>query len=222
MSDYLEVSKKAWSCASGFPINKEDVYPEHKLVQEFDLHHNKKIYEYGCGNGSDVRSYLKRGNHVIATDIVPGNLETARKYNLEAGFTEDQFNFVLLEDSYPLPFDDESFDVISSHGVLHHIKNVDPVIKELYRVCKTGGSIYVMLYTDYLWATHWPTMQVYMKNHHIDQYEAFCWCTDGQGTPYARCYTTEEACAFLSDVGFKVIDYNHWLNDLFITVKGEK
>jgi len=38
-----------------------------------------------------------------------------------------------------LPFEDNSFDLISCLGVLHHIPNVSDVLGELYRVCAPGG-----------------------------------------------------------------------------------
>lgn len=40
-----------------------------------------------------------------------------------------------------LPFDDGSFDLATSFGVLHHIPNVSTVIAELARVMKPGGLI---------------------------------------------------------------------------------
>jgi len=223
MDKYLEQTKKAWVLAAGLPPNKEEVYPEHGIVQEFDKIRNQKIYEYGCGGGSDVMSYLRRGNHVTATDIIASNLETTKQRILDAGLPLDKTNLVLLEDSYPLPFEDDSFDVISSHGVLHHIRQADEVIKELYRVCKPGGNIYIMVYTDLLWQVQLPFMEKLMKTRGIDQYEAFCWMTDGEGTPYARCYTGLEATEFVEKPGFTVVDFNYWLpGDLFITVKGVK
>ena len=223
MDKYLEQSRKSWECASDFPPDKEAVYSEHGFVQEFESIRNKSVYEYGCGGGSDVMSYLRRDNHVTATDIVQKNLDTTRnrvKTMLPAKL--DDLNLVLLENSFPLPFENDTFDVISSHGVLHHIRQGDEVVKELYRVCKPGGSIYVMLYTDILWQHHLPMMEQLMAQRGIDQYEAFCWCTDGEGTPYARCYTAVEATAFLEDVGFTVVDFNYWLNDFFLTIKGVK
>ena len=71
---YIDKSKKFWVSASTFPGDKEAVYPEHGIVQEFDKHTGKLVYEYGCGGGSDVMSYLRRGNKVYATDIVPDNI----------------------------------------------------------------------------------------------------------------------------------------------------
>jgi SAM-dependent methyltransferase len=221
--DYLERSKKEWERASQFPSDKEEAYPMHTVVQEFDLHTGKVVYEYGCGGGSDMLSYLRRGNVVTGSDIVPRNLDVARERIVAANYTEGvDFELLLLENSYPIPKPDNHYDIISSHGVLHHIKDPAPVVRELFRICKPGGLIYVMLYSDVLWDHHWPRMEQLMKLYRIDQYEAFCWCCDGEGTPYARCYTTDEACTFLGDAGFTVKDYNYWLNDFFITVKGYK
>lgn len=220
LDTYLEKSKRAWECASEFSPDKESVYSEHAFVQEFEKIRNQKVYEYGCGGGSDVMSYLRRDNHVTASDIVKKNLETTfnRVKTMLPEKVKD-INLVLLENSYPLPFEDKSFDVISSHGVLHHIREADEVAKELYRICKPGGFIYFMMYTDLLWANHLPMMERLMATRGIDQYEAFCWCTDGEGTPYARCYTAVEATDFIEKVGFTVVDFNYWLNDFFLTMK---
>jgi len=223
MDNYLETSKKAWVCASTFPADKETTYPEHGMVQEFDKVRGKRVYEYGCGGGSDVMSYLRRGNHVTATDIIQTNLDTTlNRVKTMLPEKVNDVNLVLLDTSYPLPFEDNSFDVISSHGVLHHIRQADEVMKELYRVCKPGGNIYIMVYTDLLFEHHRPMVEKLMATRGIDLYEAFCWCTDGEGTPYSRWYTAVEATDFMEKVGFTVVDFNYWLNDFFLTVKGTK
>jgi ubiquinone/menaquinone biosynthesis C-methylase UbiE len=223
MNNYLEQSKKAWECASEFSPDKESVYPAHGFVQQFDQVRNKNVYEYACGGGSDVMSYLRRDNYVTASDIVQANLDTTL-WRVKTMLPEKvkDLNLVLLQDSYPLPFEDDSFDVISSHGCLHHIIEADKVMKELYRVCKPGGSIYIMLYTEILLEHHWPRMEQMMLTRGISKEEAFCICTDGEGTPYARSYTTQEGCDFLEDNGFQVIDFTPWLNDWFCTYVGVK
>ena len=221
MESYLERSKREWERASGFPADKEESYPEHTEVQEFDLIHGKSVLEYGCGGGSDTMSYLRRGNFVTAVDIVPKNVQTTKKRIKDANLPENNVNVVLLEDSVPLPFDDETFDVISSHGVLHHIKDPAPVLKEFHRVCKTGGSLYYMLYTNIMWDyfEERGMIQNFMRQYGVDKYEAFCYCTDNIGAPYARAYSSIEACALGEDNGFTIVDFNFWLHDHFVTVK---
>lgn len=218
---YLEKSKKAWEVASGFPVNKEDVYPEHKIVQQFDEIHGKRIYEYGCGNGSDVRSYLKRGNHVTATDIVPHNIETAKKFTLQAGYTEDQFNFILLEDSYPLPLDDNQFDIATSHGVLHHVIEPKPVIEEIHRILKPDGLFYCMLYSGVMedYFNELGMIDGFMRQYGVSYNEAFGYCTDGVSTPYSRSYNPTQACELICPIGFELIDHTYWLNDHFVSYK---
>ncbi len=222
--DYLERSKKEWIRASEFPANKEEVYPEHLQVQEFDQHHNKYILEYGCGGGSDAMSYLRRGNTVVATDIVPENIEATRKRIAEANLPTNKVELLLLENSYPLPLGDDKFDVISSHGVIHHIKDPEPVIREFYRVCKPDGVLYVMLYSQIMWDYFEERGMItqFQKMYKIDKYEAFGYCTDNIGTPYSRAYDTVQACDLLESSGFLVVDFNYWMNDHFVTYKCRK
>lgn len=219
MNDYLTISKQAWIRASGFPIDKERVYPDHTKAQEFDSYTDKYVLEYGCGGGSDTLSYLKRGNTVAACDIVPENIETAKK-NVKLYGYEDEVTFHLLEDSVPLPFEDNIFDVVSSHGVVHHIINASEVVKEFYRVCKFGGYCYMMLYTENLYKLHEDTIKQLMVTYNIKEAEAFCWCTDGQGTPYACPYEVQDAIAL--GHRFKYISHLEWLSGCFRTYKFRK
>ena len=46
-------------------------------------------------------------------------------------------------DGKVIPFDDEYFDSVYSSEVLTHISDIDPVIAEIRRVMKTGGTILV-------------------------------------------------------------------------------
>jgi SAM-dependent methyltransferase len=45
-----------------------------------------------------------------------------------------------------LGFPDQCFDLVYSHGVLHHTPNTRTAIDEVYRVLKPGGRAIVMLY----------------------------------------------------------------------------
>lgn len=45
-----------------------------------------------------------------------------------------------------LPFADDSFDYVHSHGVMHHTVDWEKGVAEMVRVCKPGGTIYLMLY----------------------------------------------------------------------------
>jgi len=219
--DYEERTRISWARAATFPSNKEEVYPDHKIVQEFDLIHGKTVLEYGCGAGSDAISYLRRGNQVVATDIVAANIERTKSnialYNLSRAAS-----VIKLDVSHPLPFGNELFDVVSSHGVIHHIKEGPKVVEEFYRVLKHGGFCYLMLYTEYMYDYFLETINNLVETRGISKEEAFCWCSDGEGAPYAVPYSEEEGNSMLKAAGFRVVISTLWLNDHFRTFKAIK
>src|SRR6266508_2809814 len=45
-----------------------------------------------------------------------------------------------------LPFEDASFDVVFSWGVIHHSSDMDRALRELVRVCRPGGDLVLMVY----------------------------------------------------------------------------
>jgi ubiquinone/menaquinone biosynthesis C-methylase UbiE len=51
-------------------------------------------------------------------------------------------------DAETLPFDDNSFDVVYSNGVLHHTPNTRRVVAEIRRVLRPGGKTIIMMYAE--------------------------------------------------------------------------
>src|SRR5919107_673627 len=45
-------------------------------------------------------------------------------------------------DAAELPFDDESFDLVFGHAVLHHLPALDRSFAEFHRVLKPGGTLF--------------------------------------------------------------------------------
>ena len=67
-------------------------------------------------------------------------IENARKGAAELGL----HNVTFVEgEAETLPFDDSSFDVVISNGVIDLIPDKDAVIGEIYRVLVPGGRIQI-------------------------------------------------------------------------------
>jgi ubiquinone/menaquinone biosynthesis C-methylase UbiE len=220
MNDYEVRTREIWKRAASFPTDKESYYPEHAKVQEFDRDGGKNVLEYGCGGGSDTVSFLKRGAFVWYVDVVPSNVEaTATRIRaLHTGEAEGR----VLERSDQIPCPDESFDVVSAHGVLHHIPEPLYVLQEFYRVLRPGGLAYVMLYSEHYFKELQPRIANLQREKHLAFEEAAGWCTDAEGVPYSRFYTEAQGNELFRVAGFKVLQAPLWNKGCFRTFKAEK
>jgi SAM-dependent methyltransferase len=221
--DYEARTREVWKRAAGFPVSKEDYYPEHGVVQEFDLHRGKRVLEYGCGGGSDARSFFRRGCDVVYVDVVASNVaathESLDKEPLAPGARAEGRT---LEYGNVLPFPSKTFDVTSAHGVLHHIPEPLYVLQEFYRVLRPGGLAYVMLYSEHYFKELQPRIANLQREKHLAFEEAAGWCTDAEGVPYSRFYTEAQGNELFRVAGFKVLQAPLWNRGCFRTFKAER
>jgi len=95
--------------------------------------------EVGSGTGYFSLNLLQMGTieRLTATDISPGMLQrfsaTADALGLDAK--------TVATEAEKLPFDDESFDLVFGHAVLHHIPDLERAFAEFRRVLRPGGAI---------------------------------------------------------------------------------
>ena len=101
-----------------------------------------KVLEIGCGLGTDGAQFAEAGAKYTGVDLTDAAVELARKrfelFNLAGDFR--------TADAENLDFADNSFDLVYSHGVLHHTPETGKAIKEIHRVLRPGGRAVVMLY----------------------------------------------------------------------------
>jgi len=103
----------------------------------------ERVLDLGCGAGTDslVAAQLvgSRGS-VTGVDMTPEMLDKARAAADVMGAT----NMTFIEaDAERLPFDDGSFDVVISNGVIDLIPDKDAVFSGIFRVLAPGGRIQV-------------------------------------------------------------------------------
>jgi ubiquinone/menaquinone biosynthesis C-methylase UbiE len=96
--------------------------------------------EIGSGTGYFSLNLVQLGviERLTATDISPGML--ARLASTAEGLGVENVTTVATE-AETLPFDDESFDLVFGHAVLHHIPDLDRAFAEFKRVLRPGGAI---------------------------------------------------------------------------------
>ena len=112
------------------------------IAADFVSASGSKVLEIGCGLGTDGAQFAKAGADYTGVDLTEAAVELARK-RFELFDLSGQFQTADAED---LDFADESFDLVYSHGVLHHTPDPTKAVNEVHRVLRPGGRAMVMLY----------------------------------------------------------------------------
>jgi ubiquinone/menaquinone biosynthesis C-methylase UbiE len=98
-----------------------------------------RALEIGSGTGYFTLNLLRAGvvREAVASDISPGML---RALEASAGKLGLPVETVACEAS-SLPFEDESFDLVFGHAVLHHLPDLAGAFREFRRVLRPGGVV---------------------------------------------------------------------------------
>jgi len=99
----------------------------------------ERALEIGAGTGYFTLNLMRAGliGQATCSDISPGMLSTlsenAERLGLEV--------LTRPADAERLPFDDESFDLVFGHAILHHIPDLPRAFAEFKRVLAPGGTV---------------------------------------------------------------------------------
>lgn len=103
---------------------------------------DKRVLEIGCGAGSISGQLAASGTQLTAIDLTEHAIAlTQRRFRL-FGLSGE----ILQSDARNLDFDDNTFDLVWSWGVIHHSSETEKIISEIHRVLKPGGQARVMVY----------------------------------------------------------------------------
>jgi len=113
------------------------------LVEVAGISAGEHVLDVAAGSGNVAIPAAAAGAHVIATDLTPELLGQGREDAAAAGVQLDW----QVADAEHLPFEDATFDVVTSCvGAMfapHHQQTAD----ELVRVCRPGGRIGLIAWT---------------------------------------------------------------------------
>ncbi len=116
----------------------------------------KRVLEIGPGAGGHSALFAKYGAVMASADITFSRAwSTQAKFDLMGDLAAGCL--AMQSDAENLPFQDDTFDIVYSNGVLHHTPDTEKAIAEVYRVLKPGGRAVIMLYCKDSWH-YWINM----------------------------------------------------------------
>jgi ubiquinone/menaquinone biosynthesis C-methylase UbiE len=132
-----------WATGDYHVIGARIVLSSELLLESLDTRATERVLDVATGSGNAALAAARRNSEVIGVDYVPSLLEHARRRaeaeGLPATFVEG--------DAEALPFEDGSFDVVTSvFGAMFAPDHVRTAA-ELARVTKPGGRIGLVAHT---------------------------------------------------------------------------
>ncbi len=146
----LENTSAAASCetvASGVPHSAEYLNAKERafwwdsdylalIANRVDFSHVEKALDVGCGKGAwteVVSSLLPKGAKITGIDSDPQWIELMQSSSSPHTF--------LVADAVALPFEDESFDMVTCQTLLIYALHPEKMLFEMARVLKPGGVL---------------------------------------------------------------------------------
>jgi ubiquinone/menaquinone biosynthesis C-methylase UbiE len=121
----------------------EEYYAYLSIDAEFAHHSGEKVLEVGTGIGTDLVEYAKNGAIASGIDLGSDQVELTK---LNFNIRNIDYDTIVQASAEELPFENGSFDLVYSFGVLHHTPDTHKAVSEVHRVLKDDGQAIVMLY----------------------------------------------------------------------------
>ncbi|MEO8760843.1 MAG: class I SAM-dependent methyltransferase [Bacteroidia bacterium] len=190
----------------------------------------KDVLEIGLGIGADGSRWAQNARTYTGVDLTAEAVYATKIHLDHLGLK----GHVVQGNAEALVLPANHFDIVYSHGVLHHTTNIENTFKEVNRVLKSNGEFIVMLYSKGSF-NYWFRIQFYfrlrllfeifknklgssskgdwalhVKNFKQEGWQYLSWnnfphrCTDGPDCKIANIYYQREMIKMLENCGFTI------------------
>ena len=119
------------------------------VISLLNIKEGMSILDIGCGTGwalGQAASLIENKGLFYGVDLSDKMIERAKE-NFK---TKEYFHFIKAN-SESIPLDNNSFDFIICTNSFHHYFNPEKALKEMYRLLKIGGKVYILDPTADIW-----------------------------------------------------------------------
>ena len=118
----------------------------------------KDVLEIGLGIGADATRWAEFAKSYTGVDLTAEAVYATKLHFEHLGLKGN----IIQGNAEALELPSENFDIVYSHGVLHHTTNTQKTFDEVYRVLKPNGQFIVMLYAKGSF-NYWIRIQLYFR-----------------------------------------------------------
>lgn len=186
-------------------MNKDLFFSARRFLEKLS---NPMVLDVATGKGGFLGKLLNElGDYQKVVGIEPfeEELDVARE-----SFDDSRISFQLAKGE-SLPFDDDSFDLVTISDALHHVSNINKTLQEMKRVVKPEGIILIMeMYRDDIP----PAAETFTMFHDLKVK------TDKQkNLPHNYTFKKDEIKYFIRNAGINIQDISNFYleNDSFLS-----
>jgi ubiquinone/menaquinone biosynthesis C-methylase UbiE len=100
-----------------------------------------KVLDVACGPGILACALAERARHATGIDITPAMIEQAEARRAASGLNNVEWH---VGDATALPFENHSFDRVTTRYSFHHMPDPAAALAEMKRVCRPDGRVIVI------------------------------------------------------------------------------
>ena len=139
------------------------------IMKRFPKLNNENVLDLGCGYGVYTNYFRTVNANAIGIDGSKEMLRLAKEQYPDCHFELADFN-------QPLPFSDNSFDIILCNQVLMDIENIDLIFSECQRILKKNGIFFYAIVHPAFYDAEWLEDENHFKyskviSNYIEPYQ---------------------------------------------------
>ena len=168
--------------------------------------YNKLVLELGCGTGQLTHFLQLNNNHVLGIDMSVASLALAIKHKQRNELRRSAFAQMNI---FELAIKDASFDVVISHGALHHTFDARRAFACIVRKVKPGGIVMAGLYNRYARVPTWvrskligivgPRIDYVVRTRIHDDRKVDIWIKDQYFNPHETWHSIDEVLGWFEE-----------------------
>jgi len=194
--EVLENHKRYLERVNFYQSNGYDLEKERDFILDKSLPISGEILEIGTGKGHFALALAKRGYNFTSIDISSQEQGIAM-LNLRYLGLEKQVA-LKTEDATRLSFSEQSFNIVFSINVFHHLEKPQAVLEEIIRLLRNGGKVVLSDFND--------------KGLEIIN---ACHTSEGRTHDYFK-HRLNEAKEYFITKGFKIMEYQSQVQKVLI------